>query len=377
MHPQIRPGLEPRIDCSDGAHRWSGDSEVRIASVPANHVYVRHLSDPRGVDGVVRLTDPAPSSGARVPWGWWPPAMLEPSWVRAHADDFDIFHIHFGFDQRTPVEMENLIAALRELDRPLVYTVHDLRNPHHDDPRPHERILDVLIPAADALITLTPGAADEITRRWGREPTVVPHPHVLDLEQLGRRRRSPDKFVIGVHLKSIRANMDPLPVLQTVAEVAERLPDTQFRVDMHDEVEDPGNYWYRPQIAEAVRDLAGRYEVDLRIHPYFDDDALWDYLSGLDACVLPYRFGTHSGWLEACYDLGTTVIAPNCGYYHEQRPVFSFSHQDGKLNAKSLADAVERARDQVDRWQASPDERRVERRTIAALHRELYEALHR
>ena len=56
------------------------------------------------------------------------------------------------------------------------------------------------------------------------------------------------------------------------------------------------------------------------MHDYFSDDELWDYLHALDVSVLPYRFGTHSGWLEACHDLGTTVVAPTCGFYAEQRP---------------------------------------------------------
>ena len=45
-------------------------------------------------------------------------------------------------------------------------------------------------------------------------------------------------------------------------------------------------------------------ELDLRVHDFLADDALWDYLAVLDVSVLPYRFGTHSGWLEACRDLG-------------------------------------------------------------------------
>ena len=55
---------------------------MRVASVPANHVYVQHLSDPGGADGVQRLADPAPA-GAE-PGQWWPPAMLEAGWVREH-----------------------------------------------------------------------------------------------------------------------------------------------------------------------------------------------------------------------------------------------------------------------------------------------------
>jgi hypothetical protein len=43
---------------------------LRVASVPASHVYVRHLADPAGVDAVRRLSDPVPRDGRKVPGGW-------------------------------------------------------------------------------------------------------------------------------------------------------------------------------------------------------------------------------------------------------------------------------------------------------------------
>lgn len=51
---------------------------------------------------------------------------------------------------------------------PLVLTVHDLRNPHHRDVALHDAQLGVLVEAAAAIVTLTPGAAETIRRRWGR-----------------------------------------------------------------------------------------------------------------------------------------------------------------------------------------------------------------
>ena len=42
--------------------------------------------------------------------------------------------------------------------------------------------------------------------------------------------------------------------------------------------------------------------------------------------LLSDRFGTHSGWLEACRDPGTTVMEPTCRYFAEQGPVLSYDH---------------------------------------------------
>ena len=71
---------------------------IRVASVPESHLYVRHLSNPDGIDPVIRLDDPVPVDGAKVPGGWWPPLMLDPEWIAQNHSRFDVFHIHFGFD---------------------------------------------------------------------------------------------------------------------------------------------------------------------------------------------------------------------------------------------------------------------------------------
>ncbi|MHA6795514.1 glycosyltransferase family 1 protein [Pseudonocardia bannensis] len=332
---------------------------MRIASVPSGHVYVDHLTDPAGATGVVRLPDP-PVPGA-PPGQWWPPPMLEASWVAAHADEFDAFHLHFGFDDRSPAQLRALVAVLRALRRPLMLTVHDLRNPHHHDPAQHEAALDVLVPAADALITLTPGAAAAIRARWGRDAAVLPHPHVVGPERLAAPRPVRDGFVVGLHAKSVRANADPVPVARVLATAVADLPGAVLQIDAHDD--ERGRAF-----AAAVADL------DVRVHPRFCDDALWDYLSGVDASVLPYRFGTHSGWLEACRDLGTAVIAPTCGFYAEQGPCLSYGHDESGLDAASLTAAVRTAYAHRPTWRADPAERAAQRAGLARAHAEIYAA---
>jgi len=349
-----------------------------VASVPANHVYVRHLA-PEDGSGPVRLPDPTPP-GAAATQQWWPPVMLDPAWVETH--DFDVFHLHFGFDARSPADLEELVATLRRRGKPLVFTVHDLRNPHHLDREAHDRHLDVLVPAADALITLTQGAAAEIRARWGREAVVVPHPHVVPLdvmrraaamrEVLGRgpRARGPR---IGLHVKSLRAGMHPHPLLPVLVDAVRDLPGAVLQVNGHRDVLLPGGARYDAALAEALRDHAERGEVDLHVHDFFDDDELWAYLASLDVSVLPYRFGTHSGWLEACRDLATAVIAPSCGYYSDQGPVLTYRHDEDHFDADSLRAAVRRAGAGHATAPIDVDERRRQRALVAATHARVYD----
>lgn len=343
---------------------------IRVASVPESHVYVRHLDHP-DVPQVVRLPDPVPRDGRTVPGGWWPPLMLEPSWIDDHCDLFDVFHVHFGFDALTGDQIRDVVGRLRRHGKPLVYTVHDLRNPHQRDATTHSALLDVLIPAADALITLTPGARSQIKERWDRDATVLPHPHVVPREWF-EKRRSSHGWVIAIHAKSLRANMDPLPVVTALAEQVTMWPEAVVRVDVHDEIFDPDDYWYDPAAGRQIMDLANRPQVEVRVHAYYSDDELWDYLDSIAVSVLPYRFGTHSGWMEACHDLGTGIVVPDCGFYGEQRPseVYGFDEHTG-LDAASLIKSVEalRGRPPV---RPSWESRWRERAALARAHAQIY-----
>jgi hypothetical protein len=310
---------------------------IRVAPVPADHPYVRHLGLPG--DGVERLPDER-APGRR---GWWPPRMLEPEWVESHAGDFDLFHVQFGFDGRHPEELRELAALLDELAKPLVYTVHDLRNPNHPEPDLHEEQMAVLVEAADALVTLTDCAAARIEERFGRGAEVIPHPHIVPFELLegryARTRRAGRPPLVGVHLKSMRPNMVGAPLLRALTE-AEGIGEARLRVDIHREVWDPEAPAFRGDLRTTLEYLHRRSAVDVEVHDYFSDLELYDYLASLDVAILPYRFGTHSGWLEACRDLGTAVVAPSCGCYAAQGDVFEFGCDEDGLDAESLRSAV-------------------------------------
>jgi len=347
---------------------------VVVASVPAGHVYVRHLARPDGSDRVVRLPDPPVPDGSAAA-RWWPPVMLDPDWVRTHAGEFDVMHVHFGFDSQPPETLRRWVEALAEHRKPLVVTVHDLRNPHHGEPELHDAQLGVLVSAAAAVITLTRGAATEIRGRWGREAHVLPHPHVVEEPVMSRGRREHEGFVIGVHVKSLRANMDPLPVIEQIVDALPAMPGAVLRVDAHNDVIRHDGRPHVQRVAAGLARLSAAGRVDLHVHDYFSDDELWDYLSSLDVSVLPYRFGTHSGWLEACFDLGTIVLAPDCGYYAEQRPCVTYA-VPGTVKASrdipTLTDALRRVHEERPAWRADPAARQSERLALAEAHEAIY-----
>jgi hypothetical protein len=203
---------------------------------------------------------------------------------------------------------------------------------------------------------------------------VLPHPHVVEGEWFDLPHPAADPFVVGVHAKSLRANMDVLPVAEALADAVTALPGARLQVDVHHEIFDPDYYWYAPQTGAALMSLAHRPRVDMRVHPHFTDDQLWQYLSALTVSVLPYRFGTHSEWLEACHDLGTAVAAPSCGFYAQQQSCAVFGFDEDHFDADSLVDGIAdlyRRRHRISR--AGWVRRLRQRRHLARAHRVIYE----
>ncbi len=358
---------------------------VRIASVPHNQVYIRHLEDfgSTATPLVYRLPDPAPEGGVRsAESGWWPPAMLSAQWVDANHDSFDLMHIHFGFDAIDPTQMRELIAQLRHHAKPLVYTVHDLINPHQPDPGAHRDLLDVLIPHADKLITLTAGAAREIKERWGADAQVLPHPHVVDFDSMERIRARRETSLqvstskaapkIGVHLKWLRPNMDPR-ILDPLAAIVAQMLGAVLQVNIHAQVLDPASAEYRGDLAEKLHAGVADGQWELHAHEYFSEQELFAYLASMDINVLPYRFGTHSGWLEAALDVGTRVAAPDCGYYADQDPsVAMFRLGAQGPDEESLKDAIQTLLAQPGLAGMDASGRQEQRRELARAHWEIY-----
>ncbi len=335
-------------------------SGTRVATFPASHPYLEAVRPAQVRPAQVRPARVATTDTPWVPHPWWDPVEL----ARQRAA-VDLLHVHFGYDHLTAEQMRAWAGAVRRLRVPLVVTVHDLRNPHHDTADLHDAHLSELLAAADEVLTLTPGAARAIAERWGRRAQVVPHPGLVTPSP--RLPRPTGRRVVGVHLKSLRRNLlEPDRVVAAVAAGA-RVAGGTLVVDVHPGAAD------RPELA-GVRRQAAAGELQLHVHDRFTDAELVNYLQDIDVSVLPHRFGTHSGWLEACRDVGTGVVAPDCGFYAELWPaIHSYGNSEARgLDAGSLRRAVSSALTAPRPAPADSGLRAAERDVVRRRHAEVY-----
>jgi GT2 family glycosyltransferase len=348
-HGAVRP--------ADGG--WERTEPLRLLTFPSAHHYLDTVRPPTAVPAPVDRVGP-----------WEPDPLWDPDALAAVSGDVDVVHVHFGFDHLDAAAAAAWARRVRTLGLPLVVTVHDLRNPHHRTREQHDAVLAVLLGAADRVLTLTAGAAAELARRFGVEAAVVPHPstHPGATGDVA----PPEPGLVRCSLKSLRTNVvEPARVVAAAVAGAARAGG-RVVLDVHPEARDA------PELA-PVRRAAAAGELELRVHRRLDDTALLGELDRAHVAVLPYRFGTHSGWLELCRDRGTTVVAPSCGYFAEQWPdVVTYTHdEDRGLDEDSLAAAVAGALTRPPAAPADPAGREQQRRDVRIAHARLYAELTR
>jgi hypothetical protein len=289
---------------------------VRVATIPFADVYVDAVLPP----AVVRVGP----SGELSPW-------LDTAYLTAHAAEIDVLHLHTGPAHVAAAAVQCWAETVRRLGIPLVVTVHRLGAASSAGECPRDPALDAHLEAvlstAEVVMTLTPGAADEIGDRFGRTAIVLAHPSVAVPDpELGAERG-----LVGLRLGRISAAMpDPGALVRAALSGAvDGGGRLRVLVDAADE----------PWIGSAVRKLAAAEALELVVHPAGEWAA---QLQQLHVAVLPEACGGHSRDLEICRDVGTRVVAPSCGWFADQwSDVVSYgNHDGGRLDPVSLTGAI-------------------------------------
>jgi len=348
---------------------WEGRPTISVATLPGRGLYARHLSHPEGVDAVYRPTVGLPGAASRG-------SVFTPTWLRAHLDDIDVVHVQGVHPRQDPRQIAESAAVVRRSGTPLVVTGYHLSDPSGGDRRLYDAQLDALVPAADAVVTLTDSAAAEMRDRWGVAPLVLPHPHAVDFVRMRQLRSTRgERLRVGLHLAALQVPLDPVLLVDALTRATREVDGVQLVVHAHESVLDPGSSSYNADVLREVERLLREAGGTLRLHRPFSDAQLWDHLFGLDVSVVPGLHGSHSVWPEACADLGTRPLLPAGVHAAGQQPCLTYTPAaDVDTLAGSLAAALTAARSEPTH-RADPEHRWAERVRVAEGLRSLYERL--
>jgi hypothetical protein len=315
---------------------------VRVVTVPHRDPYVDAVLPA----GVVRV------GPAHEPSRW-----LDPGYLAAHAGEVDVVHVHGGFGHLPEDEVVSWTDTVRRTGVPLVTTVHQLRDPAQVSRRRHDAHLAALLATAEVVLTLTPGAADEIAERFGRTAIVVAHPSLASpVPDLGGERG-----LVGLPLHAPRPALpDPAGVVRAALSGAVN-GGGRLRVFVDDGVDAP-----------PVPAAGDSLEYVLR-----KDDGWAAQLQELHVAVLPECCGTHSRDLELCRDVGTRVVAPSCGWFADQwSDVVTYDNDEERgLDPVSLDGAVAAALTRPAPRPADRGWRDEQRAAVQAVHEQVYAQL--
>ena len=91
--------------------------------------------------------------------------------------------------------------------------------------------------------------------------------------------------------------MDLVPVMDALVPLVEALPDAILQLDVHDEIFESESYWHAPALGAKLLEYNRHDRVEVRVHPYFTDNELWEYLSqSRSRCCLTVSAPTPAGW---------------------------------------------------------------------------------
>jgi hypothetical protein len=322
----------------------SPEVPVRLALIPFSDAYVDAVLP----DDVVRVGAP----GRRSPW-------LDVAHLEAHAGEIDVLHLHTGSADVAELAVQCWSETIRRIGVPLVVTVHQLRA--DGDQAAFDDHLAAVLATAEVVLTLTPGAADEVAERFGRTAIVVAHPSVAAPDpELGAERG-----LVGLRLgPPSSAAPDPVALVRAALSGAVN-GGGRLRVLVDGDAPGPD---------DAVAALAAGGELELIAY----DRGEWPaQLQQLHVAVLPERCGTHSRDLEICRDVGTRVVVPGCGWFADQwADVVGYGVDErGGPDAVSLSAAVGAALARPMARPADREWRTAQQAAVRQVHADVYRQL--
>lgn len=275
---------------------------VRVVHVPGRTPYARKLVSAafQGVNGVI-------AGGIDIP------RDVTCRWLLTHKpwDWFDVVHLHH-IEFEPIVLLKKLLWECRRARKRVVFTAHDLA-PIFISTVEYNRRLRLLVSEGVPFVCLTERSCRDVRAKVAADCVVIPHGRDgAALPERPVRAAGPTRFLIFGSLRSSR----DIELVLNCWRFAPSLGDSELRLLLR-----------APSRASMVSEESTwrticmhaadtRLGVEVRSFP--TDQEIRHALMHSDCLVLPYRWASHSGQLEAAADAGTLALASRIGYLADQ-----------------------------------------------------------
>jgi glycosyltransferase involved in cell wall biosynthesis len=283
---------------------------TRCGLATFNSALVTHLSAGRPPGGVVRVTtgtdDQRPAPGVVHTWSGRDAA----GWRDAAAvlDTFDVAIVQHEYGIYPGTDGEQVLPLLRRLTVPSIVVLHTVLS--HPTPR-QKSLLEQIVAAAGAVVTMTDTAHDRLVVRYTVDPekvSVIPHGAAEHSGAAGPRRTRPHLLTWGL----LGPGKGVEWALRALAQLQDLDPTPTYTVAgrTHPKVIEHHGEAYR----SSLHGLGALLGISHAVHfdaVYHDQSALSSLIRSADVVVLPYdsREQVTSGVLIEAVAAGVPVVA--------------------------------------------------------------------
>jgi glycosyltransferase involved in cell wall biosynthesis len=284
-------------------------TECGLATFTAALAGELQAGPPAGHIGVIRVVDRLPLS-ARPEIVHHLATSSPGGEVEAAAilNGFDAVIVQHEYGIYGGPDGDQVVAVLERLTVPVIVVLHTVL----DDPTPHQReVLERVLAAADAVVTMTPTARRRLLHGYRIDPArvaLIPHGAADNRFSLGERATRPTILTWGL----LGPGKGIEWVIDALAELRDLEPEPRYLVlgETHPRVvEREGEAYRHGLMAQATRRGVG-YQVEFDDR-YLSIAALGRLVAGADVVILPYdsREQVTSGVLVEALASGKPVIA--------------------------------------------------------------------
>lgn len=227
-------------------------------------------------------------------------------------DFFDILHLH-TVELASADDLAELTTRLRAVGKGFVFTAHDLTPNIESDADTFDAKTRFTARNAPRVVTLTHAASEQISARFGVQPSVIPHGFAVPPGPALRRGVSTGGLLA---FGALRPNRDFVALVRAWRTLP--VPRVPLRILIRS-VGLPDRQRYADELAFLTGTAGSEPDLTVRtVDGLLPQDQLLAACREAGALVMPYRNITHSGQLELARDLALPVVLPDSPTLRDQ-----------------------------------------------------------